>query len=300
MSSPSLSPVVQALPVAVICKSCGASSDPASEFCRVCLGELSLAPTPALAVQSAPPVAEAPPAPPEPPIVEAPLPTLEELGPTPGSFDLILRGQRHLTALMTSPAELPGLTQRLLGLSVMGLTVHGLVVGLGASFLARATSSSDDLLLRGMPMLWMPGSFVIAFLGALCVCLPSFYFYTQLSGLDASFRQVVVQALRAQATTSVLLLGALPFYAAWLLAAAARWVTAEGALSLGMFLPFLVGLAGLSALYKSFGDLARRLPITHLRRGNFLRRMVVCWGALYSVVAPLALYRVADALSRVF
>ncbi len=226
-----------------------------------------------------------------------PTPTPQPEGPLPTVFDLVLRGQRRLTQSLTEPARLPALMQGLLALSVVGLAVHGLVLGLGAQFLGR-DAQWLEFYVRGTPLLWMPLSFVLAFVGALCVCLPSFYFYTQLSGLDASFRVVVVQALRAQATTSVLLLGALPFYAAWLLACAAGWANPETALFCGMCLPFAVGLAGLRALYTSFGDLAKQLPITHERRGNFLRRMVWAWGALYSVVAPLALYRLAEQLGQ--
>ena len=133
--------------------------------------------------------------------------------------------------------------------------------------------------------------------GALCICLPSFYFYTQLSGLDASFRLVTAQALRAQATMSVLLLGVLPFYAAWLLGTVVGVFDEPGtALFAGMCLPFGVGLWGIRAVYRGFCDLAEHLPITHQRRGNFLQRLVLCWGGVYSVVAPVALYRLGEAL----
>jgi hypothetical protein len=188
--------------------------------------------------------------------------------------------------------------QRLLALSVLGLSIHGLVVGLSAQLLRG--QALGDFYARGTPAGWMPLSFTFAFLGALCVCLPSFYFYTQLSGLDATFRLVTAQALRAQATTAVLLLGVLPFYAAWVLAHVVLGVGDAGqALFFGMALPFVVGLAGVRAVYQGFCALAEHLPITHQRRGNFLRRMVLCWGAVYSAVAPVALYRLADALAQV-
>ena len=212
-----------------------------------------------------------------------------------GLFDLLLRGQDRLTALLTDERELPGIIQQMLGLSVFGMAVHGLVVGLAAQFLAGCTTH----LALGHAALWMPLAFPLAFLGAVCICLPSFYFYTQLAGLDASFRLVTAQALRAQATTSVLLLGVLPFYAAIALTCAVGIVDqADLVLLAGMALPFLTGLFGISAVHDGFLALARVLPITHARRGNVLGRLVLCWGAVYSVIAPVALYRISEALQK--
>lgn len=228
------------------------------------------------------------------PAVPAPPPA--EPDRLPGMFELVLRGQRRLDELLRDEAALPGVIQRLLALSVLGLTVHGLVVGAAAQLLDP--NRLGDFYGRGTPALWMPLAFTFAFLGALCICLPSFYFYTQLSGLDASFRLVTAQALRAQATTAVLMLGVLPFYAAWILAHLVGLLDDPGrALSLGMALPFLVGLAGVRAVYQGFCALAAHLPVTHQRRGNFLKRMVLCWGVVYSAIAPVALYRLADALA---
>jgi hypothetical protein len=68
---------------------------------------------------------------------------------------------------------------------------------------------------------------------------------------------------------------------------------------LGMGAPFFVGLFGIVTLHRAFRDLLKVLPITHERRGKFLLRMVLCWGALFSVVAPVALCRLADVLSQV-
>jgi len=225
-----------------------------------------------------------------------PAPKLEpDPVPVPGMFDLILRGETRLHRVMRDEAGLPEVIQKLLALSVLGLTIHGLVLGLAAGLFER-----DAALVwyqAGHPVVWMPLALIGAFLGALCICLPSFYFYTQLSGLDASFRLVTAQALRAQATMSVLLLGVLPFYAAWLLGTVVGVFDAPGtALFAGMCLPFGVGLWGIRAVYRGFCDLAEHLPITHKRRGDFLKRLVLCWGGVYSVVAPVALYRLGQAL----
>lgn len=222
-------------------------------------------------------------------------PVEEDTGDVPGMFELVLRGKRRLDTLLRDESALPSVIQRLLLLSLLGLLVHGLVVGMSVQLVGADAGSFYS---RGTPWLWMPLSFAFAFIGSLCICLPSFYFYTQLSGLDASFRLVTAQALRAQATTSVLLLGVLPFYAAWILGnVIGIFRSVDIAVFIGMCLPFLVGLFGIQSIYASFGRLVEFLPITHQRRGNFLRRMVLCWGAVYSIVAPVALYRLVDALA---
>ncbi|WP_224246388.1 hypothetical protein [Hyalangium gracile] len=224
------------------------------------------------------------------------LPTPEPVpGPMPGMFDLILRGEARLHRLLRDEAGLPEVIQKLLALSVLGLVIHGGVLGLAASMFSPSPSLAWYQ--AGHPVVWMPLALIGSLLGALCICLPSFYFYTQLSGLDASFRLVTAQALRAQATTSVLLLGVLPFYAAWLLGTVVGVFDAPGtALLAGLGLPFVVGLLGIRAVYRGFRDMAEHLPVSHKRRGQFVKRLVLCWGAVYSVVAPVALYRLGEVL----
>jgi hypothetical protein len=233
------------------------------------------------------------------PTMDAPSLPTPAPGPVPGMFDLILRGEARLHRLLRDEAGLPEVIQKFLALSVLGLTIHGVVLGLAAELFAPSEALAWYQV--GRPVMWMPLAFIAAFLGALCICLPSFYFYTQLSGLDASFRLVTAQALRAQATMSVLLLGVLPFYAAWLLGTVVGVFDQPAtALLAGMCLPFAVGLLGIRAVYRGFCDLAEHLPITHKRRGNFLRRLVLCWGGVYTVVAPVALYRLGEALGPRF
>ena len=254
----------------------------------------ALVPVPAPVPDSASPSVPDSASPPVPVVVADPFPSSP---PTAlGIFDLILRGQPHLTRVLVDERSLPGAVQRLLALSLLGLGVHGLVVGFAAQILHPELPYLGPL---GHPALWMPLAFVLAFIGALCVCLPSFWFYTQLSGLDASFRLVTGQALRAQATSAVLLLGVTPFYAAVVLGCAAGVLPdAPSVIAVGLAAPFVVGLYGMRALYKGFCELASVLPITHRRRGDFLRRMVLCWGAVYTAVAPVALYRLAEAFGR--
>lgn len=218
------------------------------------------------------------------------LDTLTSPAPTdslPGALDLVLHGQAELDRKLVQPDQLLGLTERLLALSVIGLVVHGAIIALVAAALTEVSLTAA---------IAVPAALVVAFLAALAICLPSFWFYTQIAGLDASFRLVTVQALRVQATTSALLLGALPVFAA--VALATRLGVGpepETVLTIGLAMPFLVGLRGLSALRRSFRTLVEVLPITHLRRPGFVGRLTLAWGMVYSAVAPVALWRALEA-----
>jgi hypothetical protein len=212
--------------------------------------------------------------------------TIMDAPQTNNVFDLLIRAQAELDRMLEDPRATGSIIRMLLSVAILGLVIQGAVVG-GVAAALEVTGSGA--------MLWMPAAFVIALLGALSICLPSFYFYTQLSGLDASFRLVTAQALRAQATTSVFIFGFLPFYAAWALGATIG-VFEDGrvVIAAGMALPFVVGLIGLREVYRGFVRLSAVLEKTHPRRGDVLTRMVLCWGAVYSAVAPIALWRISE------
>jgi len=65
-------------------------------------------------------------------------------------------------------------------------------------------------------------------------------------------------------------------------------------LRVGMALPFVVGLFGVGAVERAFRSMLDVVPLTHLRRGSFVRRMVLAWGALFTAIAPVALYRLGE------
>ncbi len=215
--------------------------------------------------------------------------SITETTTIPGPFELILRGQYKLNLLLEDEKNHLPIIRKLLLISILGLAAQGFTAALAWQLL--------ELQPLGWITVWMPAAFVIAFLGALSICLPSFYFYTQLSGLDASFRLVTAQALRTQATTSVYLFGVLPFYLALALTSAVTHAVSPDVVRMvGFVAPFVVGLTGLVALYRGFRHLLTHLEITHVRRGAFLLRMLVAWSLVYTAVAPVALYRAVTAL----
>ncbi len=86
----------------------------------------------------------------------------------PGMLDLILRGRRVLDGLIRDERALPQTTQQLLALALLGIAVHGLVLGVAAHLLPPEAVGPFSA--RGTPALWMPLAFMGSFLGALCIC----------------------------------------------------------------------------------------------------------------------------------
>jgi hypothetical protein len=221
-----------------------------------------------------------------------------ETSALPGAFDLMLRGQHALDhALEDESSHLP-IIRRLIGLSTIGLAAHGAIVGLSIHLLGASGPWSE--LFRGPVVAYLPVSFVAAFLGALAICLPSFYFYTQIAGLDASFRLVTAQAARAQATTSVFLFGSLPIYLALALTSVVtKAIDPSIVIAVGLAMPFLVGLTGVRALFRGFRHMLDYVDITHARRGRVLLRLIGLWSIVYSTIAPVALYRAIELASAI-
>src|SRR5687768_9539920 len=202
----------------------------------------------------------------------------------PSAFDLILRGQQELDSLLEDERNHAPIIRKLLAIAVLGLAAQGFTVGLSVQILGTDLWIFERIA-HGPVALWMPICFVVAFLGALSICLPSFYFYTQLSGLDASFRLVTAQALRTQATTSVFLFGVLPMYFALALTSVVtEIVPGDTVVLFGFVTPFVVGLTGVTALYRGFKHMLTHVEITHERRGGFLMRAVLAWSAVYTAV----------------
>lgn len=212
--------------------------------------------------------------------------------PSAGILDLLLRRRPELDALVLDERAQPRLLQRLLWVSLAGLAVHGLVLGAGH----RLLPVDHPFAFAAEGPLWVPLAMMLSFLGASCLCLPSFWFYTQLAGLDATVRFVACQALRAQASTSTLLLGLTPAYTALVLAAARGTIAPDTSLAIGWWLPFSCGLYGMSALYRAFAAVSGALPASHGRRGAFLVRVTLAWAAVFTVVCGALLFVLSSAL----
>jgi len=213
----------------------------------------------------------------------------------PGNLmQMLLLGHRSLNDELHDQVALPRRILQLIGLAVVGFALHGAAVGLALQRLHGLGLGT----LPGHPALWLPVAFTISLIGALGICLPIFFFCSQMAGLDTPLPLVAAQALRANATSAILLFALLPFYVA--LALGTLWVPAlaPAALYLGFGLPLLAGLGGIRAVYLGFADLAQRQSPEGQRR-QLLLVMVLCASVVYALVAPVAMYRLAEVLGHV-
>jgi hypothetical protein len=159
-------------------------------------------------------------------------------------------------------------------------------------------SLRDRTLLR--PML----NYTIGMVGALGICLPSFYFYGLLAGVRASMLQVTAISLHAFANTGMVLMGLLPIYVGAILGVIVLGATGgliyPFLVGVGLLLPFIAGLANLKVMYEGFVDLIRTLPEARAQsRAPMVRLLALAWAALYTSVAPVTLWAVRTQLEKI-
>jgi hypothetical protein len=147
-------------------------------------------------------------------------------------------------------------------------------------------------------------TYAIGMIGALGICLPSFYFYGLLAGVRASMLQVTAISLHALANTGMILMGVLPIYVGVVLGALVLGAT-NGPIypiliAAGFLLPFLAGLSSLKVMVAGFIDLSRTLPEVRMeRRAPMVRLLALAWAALYTAVAPVTLWAVHAQLEKI-
>jgi hypothetical protein len=141
----------------------------------------------------------------------------------------------------------------------------------------------------------LPLAYGLGLVLAACVCLPSFYFYSLLAGVKASWSQITSLVGKGMAANAVMLLGVLPVYVAAVLGlvvfnADLEWL--RWTLKFGLLLPFVAGLWGLRSVYLGVTDLGETMPPAwRCRRRCFLRRLTFSWAAVYATVVPVMVYR---------
>jgi len=147
-------------------------------------------------------------------------------------------------------------------------------------------------------------SYTIGMVGALGICLPSFYFYGLLAGIRASMLQVTAISLHALATTGIILMGLLPIYVGSILGVIVLGATTglvyPFLVAIGLLLPFMAGLTSLKVMYEGFVDLIRTLPETRMEsRAPMVRLLALGWACLYTAVAPVTLWAVRTQLEKI-
>lgn len=212
----------------------------------------------------------------------------------PDVIRLLLGGTKEFNEELTDPSKLGLRLTQALGIAIVGFGLHGAITGM----VAEALGDHLKLVhLGGHPMLWLPIALAASLIGALGLCLPIFYFCSQMAGLDVSPAMVAVQALRANATRAIVLFGLLPVVVALALGAIAAQTGADAAVAVGLALPIVIGLGGIRQIYLGFVDLAERQNLPKDRRPLMLG-MILGATAIYGLIAPVALYRLCDILGH--
>lgn len=193
--------------------------------------------------------------------------------------------------------------RRLLTIAMASFFLYGLVM----SFVVTMTGAQLSFMTGpdgGRPG---PLSFSLAYslglIGAVGICLPSFYFFALQCGFRPTLRGIVVAIAGGQALTSVFLIGILPVFAAAILGVQLLGGDAELMTTwttIGLFLPMVAGIVGARELREWFRGLAAMLPAAARARREGVVEFVGVWStALYVAVAPVLVYQFLVTFGRV-
>lgn len=240
----------------------------------------------------------------------------------PALIDLLLKDQPRLDRIARHPRHQRELIPRFLAIGMIGYILFG--VGLSIVFNAAGLwpqlSAVSTRLAGSTPGLihfteatavgaWLDGSafaliaaFTLGLIGAIGVCLPSFYFYGLLAGVQTSMLQVTVHATKGMASAAVAVIGVLPIYVALVLGTLVFGLPEQAVkllCYLGMVLPFIAGLWGTRSLYIGFVSLSDTLaPERRCRRACLLRRLMFAWCACMTAVTPVMIYTLWEYFQR--
>jgi len=224
-----------------------------------------------------------------------------------GLAELLLKNHRRVDSMVREEDRQASLIPRFLGIAVMSFSVFSLALATLLS-LVPAESLPDFLSeawVRGSGRagvsLWL--AFTIGLVAATGVCLPSFYFYGLLSGVRITLLQVTAHIMEGMAATSLMLLGLLPIYVAYVLGMIifhAPAASLRPMIYVGLALPFIAGLYGVRTIFRGFMQLADTLPPERrCRRSCLLRRLTVACSACYTAVTPVMIYKLWDLATHV-
>lgn len=222
--------------------------------------------------------------------------------PIPGTLlliDWIIKDRERLRDALHDDRAHPELLPRLLSIAVGALAIYGTIM---AGVVAVTHTPLAGIIGHRAPIspFAIPIAYPLGLLGALGICLPSFWFYALQCGFRPSLRQIVLSTAVGQALTGVFLIGILPVFAAGIIAAE-RLGGGPDALRLwawlGLVLPLPAGIIGVRELHGWFIRAAETLPKDRrASRRGFVELLALWSAALYVTVAPLLVLRLLEVL----
>jgi hypothetical protein len=236
------------------------------------------------------------------PVVEAvDEPNMEVDDPSAlGLAELLLKNRSQVDDMVRDESLQAVLIPRFLGIAVTSFTVFSLTLAMLLSLMPAENLPGllKEAWIRSPGQagvsLWL--AYTFGLIAATGVCLPSFYFYGLLSGVRITLLQVTAHIMQGMAATSLMLLGLLPIYVAYVLGMIVFHATGTSIrpmIYIGLALPFVAGLYGVRTIYRGFMQLVDTLPPERrCRRSCFLRRLTVACSACYTAVTPVMIYKV--------
>ena len=190
------------------------------------------------------------------------------------------------------------LLPRLLAIATGSFFAYGLIM-----WVVVATTGAHLPFMSGRPGVFsIPLAYALGIVGAVGICLPSFWFFAIQCGFRLTLRNIVIAIAGGQALTSIFLIGILPVYAAFILGAERLGGGVEALSSwtvIGLLLPLGAGLIGAAELNDWFTGLASTLPAEARARREGVVEFLGLWSTgLYVVVAPVLVYQLLVTLGR--
>jgi hypothetical protein len=211
-----------------------------------------------------------------------------------GLIELMLKDRGRLHSLLRTSFHRAEVIPKFLAIALAGFTIYGI-------------AATVVLNVGGVRLPWIPNAawnnptvanltlaYDLGLIAAVGICLPSFYFYGLLAGVEITMLDVTAHAMKCAAMTAIMLVGILPIYVALALGVTifngpTEWK--ELVVVLGLALPFIAGLWGVRSLYVGFVRLAEDLPPRRRdAREGFLKLLTLAWSTCYSVVTPVMIY----------
>lgn len=219
----------------------------------------------------------------------------------PTTFELLVQHRELAAAACEHPERAARMLPRFVGVSVLGIAAYAVVQGAVLS-VAQSSAQPGGLLESGFGMraLVIFAAYAAGLFGAQVASLPSAYFYALQAGIRTHSWRIAVEAMRAQATAAVVLLGLLPVYLAAGLGVSLSGPDQDAELLIhgmvGYTLPFVGGLVGTFGLFRAFTQIAQAARADSVR-SPWPAMAVLAWAALFTAMAPLGVVRVLNLLN---
>ena len=224
------------------------------------------------------------------------------------TVEMLLKDRRKLDLFLRHDTAQRRIVPHLLTIAVCGFALYGVTATVLLNLLHRV---GDFWLPLVPPSFWndagignLTAAYVVGLIVANGICLPSFYFYGLLAGVRITMLGATAHALKGMAAGAIALVGILPVYVPFALAAVI-WSDDVPLLAvcatIGLLLPFIAGLWGVVSLYEGFVALADTIPCERREsRRCLLRRLVFAWSGCYTFVTPWVIYALWHHLARAF